>query len=341
MIAIIGALLPVSVVVAVAVPDSMTFNGNGVNSYSGLLEPGDMLFLSAYEVSYASPPVQPVGQAFIATVIDTNSGSYIVRAEALVTDFNTDLSNGYGQGAAAVYFPASAVASEETRCGCVMWENGRYRMRLDGNPASFPVPPVSVQYTVDYRATSTIFGAADLLRIDLALGETAIAKQVGNVWGVALLQLAAEGNLRFTTAGQDYFPRVIAGLNEMVPDLFVVNVTGPDFSEREFGDVYATSLENFGAGNEGWNDLNENFDGIATYTGAPVLWVKFAILTVLAIVLFGYTLRTTGNMQIAMFTVPITLTAGTLTGFAGIELMMMIAAIAALSIAWVFFFRGA
>jgi hypothetical protein len=244
---------------AVAPPD--TFTQTTARAYGSVTESGDILLLVHYDIDYISCcPAESIVDTIIAAWYDTSAGTIANTTSPTITG---GVSSGYGQGAIGMYLSAAEVTA-----AAIVWNDADFS-NLFGNPSFFSTPPFN-QVSIEWRAESgrTAIGA-DVLSLGSSL-------QGSTRWVDAGKTLVENGVL--TGEGESYFQAVIPGLRAMAPDLYSGSMINPDFYERDFGDSYTTTLDNYWVGSA----FENQWDTTADWLNLPVIFVR-----VLATILIG------------------------------------------------------
>jgi hypothetical protein len=207
---------------AVDHPDSLTLIGCW--AFQNLAETGDMIFLYYYDAYYlAGVPVEIASDTLIIRLMDG------------ITEIDHALpypyySNGYQEGASAIYFTAAQV----TALGL---HNHPYTATIEPNPLTVWVAPAPVASPCaiewDTATTST--------QAKTNFGNTvlAVALLLKTNWGVNMVDTQGGLNYFLTTgalSGQEYFEAIIPNLRSLCPQILKIQVSQP---------IYKTDLPTF------------------------------------------------------------------------------------------------
>lgn len=242
------AWLP-SAVLAIADPDTLWVRG--VYVFEDCLEDGDVGVLVEYEVDYTVLPSEVVTEAYLVIFIDSDGTTQLAATAPYAY-----VDNGFGRGAAWIYF----TAAEATSYALSRTDMADYRIRLSGNP-TVPSgwtgdPPgivTDITYWQDGGTTSTLFG----LRV------LEFADNLGVAWGLALSEPTTIG-YRLSDTGAEYFCNVIPGLRSIAPSIFQEGTIDPIDVDQDrttrFGavltDITGTALGSPVTLTEGTNTVN-------------------------------------------------------------------------------------
>ena len=119
------------IVAAPANPDSISLET--VRVFQNIFESGDMLFMTSYDVHYATEPSEPAKDTFCLAVYDTD-GTTLIKSRPL---------NDYQYNVHSVYFTATQALS-------LTWES-EYKVRVMGSSNYFPM---TENVTMDTTALS-------------------------------------------------------------------------------------------------------------------------------------------------------------------------------------------
>lgn len=250
--------LSASVALAIADPVSTpTINERYVNR--NLIETGDVLFYARYTVPYEDIPDDPISETFIFRLIHTDNVTELGRDSAYPY-----ASSGYGDGLVSFYFDNTTAPT---------WGQS-YKIRISGSPAFFDAPP-NWDYTVGAAAYTSLTTRATN-RAELAGTVIDIASDLENAWSTTLLESVETGTV-LSSGGEIYFRNSIIGIQAMCPELFLVQIGDPDFTERSWtGNQSTLYEERFYS-----DDMGASITGIAT-----LLTTDFHMVASIPILLF-------------------------------------------------------
>lgn len=255
LIATLSLLFVSPSVKAITDPDSLSIQL--VRGYSGVVEPGDVLYVGMYSIQYETIPTEAARDTYVVRFIKDNLEIQSVRPTVFVD-------NGYGFGLFSFYFTDEEVTDLEIVFGT------SYTVRIQGNPAFFPSPP-TVQ-------TNSIFHVS-VLATKLGLQNNVIdfAEDLQTKWLEHEVDLITiEGTtVVFTASGEVYFLGTIPVLKDALPHLFLGTNVTPDFSDipRTHDQTQRESLLNFWDGTW-WGD---NFESMAATWSTSDLIIKTVI----------------------------------------------------------------
>jgi len=241
-----------------------------VDFYRNLLETGDVLCVIYANIPYATTPDDPVDDAFIWRLIDTDG----------VTELGQDVGypyvdSGYGYNVYSMYFSAT---------DNLTWE-ADYNIRLSGNPAVFDDPPV-YNFPVDSSDYSSITESY-LVQTELAIRLIAIANTLDIEWGLGAsysLLYESEVGTVLSIYGEAFFRNAIYGLQALCPMLFRFAVEDTEVTDRTYTEEYATNLSTQYAGT--WVGTAQ--EGGAALAGTSYDWMTLMLCVVICVLaIFG------------------------------------------------------
>lgn len=294
LLAILGLLLIVSPVFAIAPPNSISVNS--VYAYQHCLETNDQLYLVEYTIYYA-----PTGEPPVSTNPDENATeAYLVRFMDGLTELKAVApyayyDEGYGKGVAAIYFSASDPALPT-------WV-ASYTIRLVGNPTlawtpSIPSTSVSIFdlwssstgiTQTQSELTARILWLADMLEVE---------------WGINMVDSTGTGSY-LSSYGEAYFTNVIPNIRAMAPRAFAGTTTSPDWSTKETTTGYA---EDRAASVEGTGlDLTP----MAEWWGVSRMWTSSILYIIAGIIILYAALKPTGSFRgLVLVSTPLVIAGG-------------------------------
>lgn len=237
------------------VPDTLTIESSAVAT--GLAEDGDYLFLCQYDCAWAvegNYPDEPIGEKLIVQLLNT-AGSVCYATTSPYDYYN----NGYDKGVASIYLnPVTAVAYN------IDWEN-QYILRIITLPGAF-TSMKSYSYTIpsnEYCNSGTASRNANRSWVAEYCLNT--AKTLETDWGIAYALTAQSINEVLSEYGEQYYGRVIPGLKQLCPQLYLVTENVSPFTEHVYGGTHANALQ------DQWNDqdnlITDAMDGAGNLIG--------------------------------------------------------------------------
>lgn len=276
-----------------------------VDVFQGCLEATDQLYFITYTVDYGgSNPATPISDNYLVRLMN---GASELRAVAPFAYYD----DGYGKGAAAIYFSAADVASKG-----MTWNNAGYSINLEGNP--------SVSWTggVPPKVTSTVFDNWYASKGGYLSGTIlAVASALEITWSVDLVQTTGNGTT-LTTYGEDYFTNVIPNLAQMAPDIFEGSGSqAPIPGNRTHTQTYLTQLKNM------WVGTHFDFSSGAPMLGIPASFIGAGLWLVFMGLIMYIITRACGNYRPAVpVMIPMVIFGGVL-GFLSLLVAIVMTAI--------------
>lgn len=307
-------LLWVSTAFAIASPTLLQIPT--IHGYSNVLETGDKLFIFTYQIEYATIPTDVATSTFMGRFLD---GADELQSTAPYAFFN----DGYGSGVMSFYFDeAEAIALGITH-------GGSYTIRLQGSPSFFAVPPVVNNGSIEWQSTLV---TKKKLRENMQV----IAGALEIVWGVAMVETSPEGDV-FSSNGDTYFTNAIPNLRLMAPELFSGRIGTPQFTERDFDTTYIDQLKSF------WDN---SFLGGVRDQWSSVTKTNGMLLTTIMVVIFNIFIgwvafKITTRPDFAPLSVAVIWPFAAYMGLTEPALAGIMAALAALGVAWALYLRRA
>lgn len=271
MIVVILLVITQSIATAGTAPD--TLNIISVSATRNLVETGDLLITVHYDIAWtvaADYPDDPASDTFIIQLLTTDKAT-IASINPYPFNTNGDYGAGYDEGVASFYFSASKVSA----LGLV-WGTP-YIVRIS-TELSFVDPVEAFEHAIsdnDYCSdTDNRTYLADWV-ID-----TAQSLEVN--WGAADALTTVSIDTVLSEIGESYFGRVIYGLRDMCPGLFMATIQPPEYTESTWtgtkqaewdGQWDGTPLEPFIDGIEGLTGNFKLTGNVLTIMGALVLMV--------------------------------------------------------------------
>ncbi len=189
-----------------------------------MLETGDMFIYFEYYVPYASLPIVDISQAYTFRLFDSTNTNAI--AAAVTYPYFQD---GYNYGVAHFYFSAAANPG---------WGDDYY-IRIEGNPLYFSVPfSQSILLDSSKFSTQTTQTANRAEAKEKIIG---IARHLQGVWSITLLDQTEVGTA-LSTYGEGYFRNAIPALQDMIPDIFYVQIKNLSFTNRTWSRTWENTI---------------------------------------------------------------------------------------------------
>lgn len=319
-VAILASMIPVTPVLATAQPDSVTIVSQEV--FRNLLESGDQLYVSQYNISYAATPSEPVSDTFLFKLMDgaTQLG--------IVTAYPYD-NGGYGNGVVSWYFSAATV----TALG-MGWAQS-YTVRIEGNPAYFASPSnwTATLVAADYSPDTS--QSANQTRLGTAV--IRLAGQLAAAWVVDLTTTTTLG-AQLNTAGQLYFGSAIPNLVIMAPGIFPVRTISPTYPDPvAFTRPQQSTAYNRFSGTPFWDPFTQ----MQTDFGAPARLFSGIIIFIIAIACLWLSRRWIGDMRPGYFPAAFVIMVGAWWGWVAWPIMFIGALIIALVVGFDWFLSRA
>ena len=315
LIALFIWLIPATSYAAIANPDSMTIQN--LKGYKNLLEVGDILFTTEYNITYATPPASGIDDNFLA-ILSTPAGTVLSTVQPV-----SYKDKGYNDGLISFYFDAAKVTSLG-----IVWES-TYNLSLQGNPTQFASPPSQTSSSITYRGdpSGRFWLTKDIRNTLLDLEDS---------WGDDLLNYSPEG-LRATVTGQEYITRAITDLEYMAPDLMSSVYIDPAFDERVFTNTEADNLKDFWQG----TTFDTSMDSLAESVGVDRMVLSTILLLVLCGVITFYMVKMTDRTEFGLLTVAIVIPMGAVIGLTDMKFAAVLAMVGILGTGYVFFYKSA
>ena len=316
---VVGGLLALLPGVVSAAPHADTFSIVRAYGYGSVLENGDTLLLVQYHIDYNDPspgiPSETASEAFFVHYNDVSEGE--IRRSAAPFVF---VRSGYGQGLAAVYMD-----SADTTGFSITYQDADEAI-IGGNPAVF-ADPQDLRTLIEWRATSS----QATLETDIRLIADSLEER--SEWsGVDLIA----GQL-LQASGESYFEAVVVNLRTMAPAIFSGAIINPDFSERTFTTSTEAQLQRLFD--------NSRFEGmwtnLASWLSLPEMMVEFLFAATIAIIVWFFAWKMTGNQGVGLPVVAVVLLGSALLGWVQLQLIAILGFMAILSLAFVLFFKRA
>ena len=234
---VLGILLMVAMVVFVFaitaitntwashVPDNVSIFS--AQCFGGLIETGDILCLTRYNIEYTVVPDEPVEDSFLNNFISSTTDAHL--RSSVPQQF---VNSGYGHGVVSVYFSAADAVSEG-----VVWA-AAHQSEIQGNAIHFASPPLVSDAYVWVAQTSS--------HDELAVHIIEIASDIVNEpeWDGKQLISTTESAVFLTDDGETYFVTAIPQLRTMTSKLFSIGISIPEGDNLTYDNSYQTLLDN-------------------------------------------------------------------------------------------------
>jgi hypothetical protein len=315
-IAIVCLLLLASPALAIADPDTGP-NILAVDAYQYCLEPGDMLFIVEYQISYAVLPTETIAEAFIGRVLDGG-----VEVPGGHTSPYAYYNKGYDTAIFAIYFSSGTAPT---------W-SGVESVGIIGNPTIGwgGVVPSSYTSTISWH-TSATNALTQILVGSKVLG---YASSLGNLWSLTLSQTTTAGTSVLTSYGQQYFTTAVPFLPQIAPNIYPASIIAPTYTDKAPGPLsYLDVLLHR------WDPyIDPYFIGWADWTGFNLGTVKAAAWCLPILIIGWFMSKGIGDPRpipgLLLFAVPFGALVGMLTPVIAIVLAFVSALLFGILFAW-------
>lgn len=233
-----------------------------VDIYGNILETNDRLFIIYANIPYGTTPDEPVTEAFIWSLIDTDG----VTTLGTTTGFSF-VDNGYGYNVYSFYFSAAEALS---------W-NTAYTVRLSGNPTIFDTPPV-YNYPVD---NADYADNTSSVRTSIAERVLYLANQLNIEWNLSAssyLTYESEIGSVLSILGESFFRNAIYGLQSLAPSCFRFNLSNVTDTTRTWDTEYTDNLSSQSTGT--WVEDAQS-------GGAAMLNTSYDLATIILVVVIA------------------------------------------------------
>lgn len=280
-LALLLALIPLITLTLPALSDTAqpsSVSIHDVNIYNSLIETNDFLAVVPYNIAYATAPSTTIDQTFIFELTDV--ADTIVLGSITAYPF---YNGGYGQGVVSFYFSTNTTPT---------WGLA-YNIKVVENPAQFASPaywtfPISTSVYSSYTANQTANRA--LLQTKVVT----LAQQLTTAWSISSTPLTQQGGngIILSSYGEAYFRNAVYGLQQMCPDLFLLQNTNLDYTPRTWDYSFTTVLLNtFPSGSA----IGDAMTGFAGLWGVPTTTATSYIIFFLAIAIFCVSIWLSGE----------------------------------------------
>ncbi|MDD5095167.1 MAG: hypothetical protein PHV74_12450 [Dehalococcoidia bacterium] len=220
-----------------------------------LVEEGDYLLVLHYTIDWdlaEDQPEDPANKTFLIRLMETDQ-SEVLGIASIYPFFDY----GYGEGCAAMYFPADTAPE---------W-NGAYVIRIETSPSYWATPSITTM-TLTSNEYSPFEGQSENqtwlkayiidLGIELEFAWDAPGELITQSVGIVLAE-----------SGEMYFEGAITGLRTLCPSLFLTQVTVPGATPREWTQTKADEYK------DQWDgtfveDANDSLDDL--FGSASMMW---------------------------------------------------------------------
>jgi len=211
-----------------------------VEAFRHLLEANDTLYIARYNIDWGNEtqPYYLVDQTFIFQFM--NDANVTVQSVTAYPFHNS----GYGAGLVSWYFPGNSTDPSWGELGNVTIQE----TALFASPANVSYQLTADDYTsytspADIREAMRQFLIAQLLFIDLNWNEYYLA-QGGDQREITLLEYLSDSkSYVLSTNGEAYMSGAIPGLDDMLPDLYMFNISVIDYEDKEHSQAAATAYD--------------------------------------------------------------------------------------------------
>jgi hypothetical protein len=253
-------------------PDSV--NIHDITVYNSLIETDDFLVIAPYTISYATAPSSSIDKTFLFELLGVD-GSSIIGQNLAYSYYNS----GYGQGLVSFYFSANVSPA---------WGLS-YNIKVLENPALFTAPtywtlPIASSSYSAYTSNQTANRA--LLQNNIVT----LAQKLTTAWSISLTEQGGSGII-LSSYGEAYFRNAIYGLQNMCPDLFLLQNTNLDYTSRSWDYSFTTLLLNTFSG----SPIGDAMTGFAGLWGVPTTTATSFIIFFIAIAFFGLSVWLSGQ----------------------------------------------
>lgn len=267
------------VLAAPANPDSIDLITTKV--FQNIFETNDILFISSYDVSYASEPTEDAEDTFKYAIYDTD-GSTLIQARKL---------NYYQYNVHSIYFNATQASS-------LNWSS-EYLVRVMGNPVYFAPNEDVTMDTMTLSSWSWVEGDAASSREMLVIHCLDLAADLEDAWNLTLIITTPEVQV-LNSIGRVVFLDAVPSLDSAVPSLFQTAVSTLSVTQQERTAAYenATNL----TGQLG-PVITASFEGIGSTIGVSTGWAAAAWAMLFIFVVASIVFLNSGNTTAAMILV--------------------------------------
>jgi len=343
LIATLVALLPTTIFAEEPIPAPDT--GYGVGMLAGtshayifpdVIIEGDALYLSVFDLKYATVPTNSAGNDIPATahweVILFNDATYpavdtILDTAPLYADISPTA--GYNKGVFGIY------EGEAFTLGA-------------GEVLKFCLNPLSTTGTRLCTSSITPIVPSSVTPIDEVLHAKLIIifEALETDWRVKddtidLIETLSDITKVLTLTGEDYATNMIESIRTILPAIFSTSSITPNYVEETYDTTATDGMSTFFEGTElDPSDPNSSLGAIATYTKIPVSIIGLVIVLSVASAIAAAVISSTGRSEVGMLAGIMCITAGTYVGLIPFALAGIFAMLGALALGYIFFYKS-
>jgi hypothetical protein len=271
--ALILSLFLTSPVFAIANPDSITMY-NTSKAFQNIFEDGDLLFVTRYNVEYATEPTEEANVAF-SIVLYNASGTTILASRPL---------NYYQENIISIYLDASQVTSLG-----ITYESNLI-LKISGNPILFSTLTEGTNvksYTLS--ASDWNIGTSLLSDYCLILANILEDDWIADGWTGTLLSTTSNGEQVLNSSGVTVFEDAIPGITYKISGLSYLSSLGATIQSDT---VNPLQEEDTTITNKLGITITNAFEGIGNFLGisgdmAAGLWILLFVLSIMSIIFLG------------------------------------------------------
>ncbi|KKQ36814.1 MAG: hypothetical protein US53_C0036G0006 [Candidatus Woesebacteria bacterium GW2011_GWA1_37_7] len=185
---------------------------------SGILVPGDQLYIIYYIIDYITNPPENINAAYLARIV--NGGTDYGQTKPIAS-----WQSGYNHGIISLYLAPPATTN---------W-GAASDVRLEGNPvlAWVGAPPLVTWTLISNSWTSG--GSVYANKLNVANRIVTIAGMLETFWGINMIDSYPDGSQRLSDLnGVPYFTNAIPNLYSMAPQIFPSGISTPDVATKAF-----------------------------------------------------------------------------------------------------------
>lgn len=256
------------------------------NGYTNLLEQGDLLVVTEYDIQYATTPTDyRSDEAFFIQLL--NSGTTIA-----VNTLYPYFESGYQEGVASVYLTAAETLNlglTNSDGEWASWGPATFSSRIVGNPIVWATVPSDSQNltTSDFSSNQTKVTNEDELHTRVM----EIARTLEGAWVIDLISTDPE---ILSDEGSRYFPLAIPELFRMVQGIQLISTLPAEYpTPVPIPGTFATASE------DRYSDttwIQGGFDSLSTDTGIPSIALRAIVMMILAMIVIGLGAYHLGSM---------------------------------------------
>lgn len=279
-------------------------------AYSNILESDDILFITHYNVVFASTPTVPASSSVFFTY--NQSGARVWASLPYVFH-----ANGYGQGISATYMSRGQVDLYGIEFGA----SGGLSINISGNPVYFGSPPID-SLNLTWGATSN---TPQYIETDIR----SLSRTLESAWddGGDLLTGGT-----FTGRGEEFWAGAIPRLREMVPGLFPVVIETRGILEPQ---PQGNSYEDEVGGTFRGTAFENSFSALSDETNIPEFAIQLLLVGGLGLGAAVWSVARGGSGLIAMPVVALVLLGGATLGIVPMPLVLIMGLLGAIITAFI------